>query len=307
MSGPASYAAPARPLINRSARVAPAHVHASPTRYATDPSRPILPATDGSGRSWCSSWVRRLWSDHPLPTFIGVTDGVGRLWLDVPYPEKDEAKAAGARWDATARRWYAPRPGIAALRRWAAAPEVPQLLPGEDRSLGTGLFVDLVPETCWFTNVRSCVAVKDWERLRRMVVGRATQRCEVCASGPEPRQQRWLEVHERWTYDSASRVQRLGRLICLCTDCHTVTHFGLAQIRGVEQQALRHLMSVTGMTMVQAREHVARAFQTWRQRSRITWALDLTMLTDAGIALNEPPDASVRAAVARRTVGEIRH
>jgi len=42
------------------------------------------------------------------------------------------------------------------------------LLPGEDRSFGSGLFVDLVPSSCWFTNVRSCVDRRDWERLRRM-------------------------------------------------------------------------------------------------------------------------------------------
>ncbi|WSV65563.1 DUF5710 domain-containing protein [Streptomyces sp. NBC_01013] len=33
---------------------------------------------------------------------------VERSWLDVAYAEKDQAKAAGARWDAAARRWYAP-------------------------------------------------------------------------------------------------------------------------------------------------------------------------------------------------------
>jgi hypothetical protein len=42
----------------------------------------------------------------------------------------------------------------AGLQRWAALPEAPDLLPGEDRNFGTGLFVDLVPSTCWFTNVR---------------------------------------------------------------------------------------------------------------------------------------------------------
>lgn len=32
-----------------------------------------------------------------------------RVWLDVPYAEKDRAKAAGARWDRRARSWYAPK------------------------------------------------------------------------------------------------------------------------------------------------------------------------------------------------------
>jgi len=43
-----------------------------------------------------------------------------RIWLDVAFAEKDEAKAHGARWDQTARRWYAPRPGMTALDRWQA-------------------------------------------------------------------------------------------------------------------------------------------------------------------------------------------
>jgi hypothetical protein len=46
-----------------------------------------------------------------------------KIWLDVAFAEKDEAKAHGARWDPTARRRYAPRPGITALDRWQALPE----------------------------------------------------------------------------------------------------------------------------------------------------------------------------------------
>jgi len=71
----------------------------------------------------------------------------------VPYAEKDEAKALGARWDPQARRWYDPRPPTTGLDRWTALPDVPQVLPGEDRTFGSGLFIDLVPRSCWFTNV----------------------------------------------------------------------------------------------------------------------------------------------------------
>jgi hypothetical protein len=77
-----------------------------------------------------------------------------RSWLDVPSGDKDEAKAAGARWDPQARRWYAPQPGMDCLGRWTPLPD---LLPGEDRSYGEGLFVDLIPQTSWFRNVRAAV------------------------------------------------------------------------------------------------------------------------------------------------------
>lgn len=41
------------------------------------------------------------------------------LFLDVPYAEKDDAKALGARWNPTRRRWYVPD-GVAteAFEKW---------------------------------------------------------------------------------------------------------------------------------------------------------------------------------------------
>lgn len=231
---------------------------------------------------------------------------VERLWLDVPYREKDEAKALGARWDPAAKRWYAPVNGMAGLQRWAALPDVPDLLPGEDRTFGSGLFVDLVPTSCWFTNVRSCVDQRDWERLRRMITRRAGHCCETCGRGEDRALKRWLEAHERWSYDTATRTQTLKRLVCLCTDCHTVTHMGLAQVQGKSTQAAAHLRAVTGMSAAQANAHVNAAFTQWRSRSAVTWALDLSILTEAGIALAPPPGAETRARQAKQRLQDVR-
>ncbi|MGI5353510.1 DUF5710 domain-containing protein [Streptomyces sp. CA-250714] len=231
---------------------------------------------------------------------------MARVWLDVPFAEKDEAKAQGARWDPAARRWFAPRQGMPGLERWAALPDIPALLPGEDRAFGSGLFVDLVPSSCWFTNVRSCVAPRDWERLRRMINGRAGRRCEACGRGEDRTARRWLEAHERWEYDEESGVQRLRRLVCLCTDCHTVTHFGLAEVNGRRSAALAHLRSVTGLSAAAAESHVRAAFALWRERSAREWALDLGMLTGAGITVTPPPAAPERERTARRTVRQER-
>ena len=232
--------------------------------------------------------------------------GDQRTWLDVPYSEKDEAKAHGARWDPAAKRWYAPQPNTHSLHRWAALPDLPTLLPGEDRAAGDGLFVDLVPASCWFTNVRSCVTQRDWERLRRMILGRAGHRCEVCGRGEDRAVRRWLEVHERWSYDDVGGVQALRRLICLCTDCHSTTHFGLAQLKGTDSAALAHLCAVTGMSMRQALAHVDDAFALWRARSLRSWSLDLAPLTTAGVTLAQPPDPLSRAAEAARALRDLR-
>lgn len=209
----------------------------------------------------------------------------GRAWLDVPYAEKDAAKAHGARWDPDVRRWYDPRPTTAELRPWAALPELPDVLPGEDRDYKPGLFVDLIPTTCWFTNVRSCVAPRDWERIRRMVVRRADHTCETCGAPEDREVRRWLEAHERFAYEPKRSVQSLRRLVSMCTDCHRTTHYGLAELQGHADDAIRHLMAVNGFGLSRAHGHIARATELWRARSLRTWTLDLEILTRQGIEL----------------------
>ncbi len=109
----------------------------------------------------------------------------GRAYLDVPFADKEAAKALGAYWDQVARRWYDPNPPTTGLDHWAVRPDVPDLLPGEDRTFGDGSFVNMVPKSCWFTNVRTCVTQQDWERLRRMITTRAGQRCEACGASED--------------------------------------------------------------------------------------------------------------------------
>ena len=233
--------------------------------------------------------------------WVNVDDrpGPACLWLDVPFAEKDEAKQLGARWDQSARRWYAPRPGMAGLARWAPRPPLPELLPGEDRSFGSGLFVDLVPQSCWFTNVRSGVAAADWDRVRRMVYRRAGDRCEACGRARDQAAGVRMEAHERWYFDDARGIQVLRRLICLCGSCHGTTHFGLANVQGRAAEALGHLIAVTGTSRELAEAHVDEAFALWQQRSARTWDLDLSILTAAGVTLARPVSPARRAEVAR--------
>lgn len=237
---------------------------------------------------------------------MGAQERGARAFLDVPFAEKDEAKALGARWDPAARRWYAPPRSSPALQRWAPQPEIPELLPGEDRGFGSGLFVDLVPASCWFTNVRSCIAQTDWERLRRMMRVRAGGRCEICGRGEDHELRRWLEAHERWHYDEHRGVQTLRRLILCCSWCHRATHMGLAEVQGHGEAARAHLREVTGLTPARAQDHIDTAFALWHARSERTWQLDLRILTDAGVTLASPPDHQERVDVAHQRLSQYR-
>ena len=41
-----------------------------------------------------------------------------RVYLDVPFREKDAAKAAGARWDKDSQQWFDPNGNTEALAKW---------------------------------------------------------------------------------------------------------------------------------------------------------------------------------------------
>lgn len=47
-----------------------------------------------------------IYAIMPAPPRLKMADS--KIYLNVPYAQKDEAKALGARWDATNKKWYAP-------------------------------------------------------------------------------------------------------------------------------------------------------------------------------------------------------
>lgn len=98
-------------------------------------------------------------------------------------------------------------------------------------------------------------------------------------------------------------MQVLRRLICLCTDCHQTTHFGHAQIKGRAADAFAHLRAVTGMSAQDADRHISQAFALWRARTAREWELDLSILTDAGVTLAQPP--ANRAAAAEASLRQL--
>lgn len=169
------------------------------------------------------------------------------------------------------------------------------------------LTIELVPQTCWFSNVRDQVPPRDWDRIRRQVYENAGRRCEVCG-GRGPRHP--VECHEVWEYDEAAGVQRLVRMIALCPACHEVKHIGLAGIRGRADLAREHLAQVNGWSSGVADQYIEEAFATWRSRSARPWSLDISSLAayridsgaivEAGRATGEDRSRSVASATAQK-------
>ena len=142
------------------------------------------------------------------------------------------------------------------------------------------LTIELVPSTCWFTNLRSELSTSQWDKLRKATYRKANYRCEICGGKGDKHP---VECHEIWDYDDENHIQALKGLIALCPACHQVKHIGLAKLRGKGEEAANHLKKVNGWNERQTQQYILEAFQTWNQRSQYQWQLDLTWLEQNGI------------------------
>lgn len=142
------------------------------------------------------------------------------------------------------------------------------------------LTIELVPETSWFSNVRSAVSKLQWDAIRSAVYSKAYYMCEICG-GVGPKHP--VECHEIWHYDDRKRIRKLTGMIALCPDCHMVKHYGLSQIRSHEKHALRHFMKINKLSPAQAKAYINKAFALWDARSECEWTIDISHLTEYGI------------------------
>lgn len=140
------------------------------------------------------------------------------------------------------------------------------------------LTIELVPQTAWYTNVRSNVSKSEWNRLRKKVYAQAGHRCEICSGKGD----KWpVECHEIWEYDDDYHVQRLDRLIALCPACHKVKHMGRTEVvcsSDEVKQIREHLANVNGWTYEEAMGYINKCFFIWKLRSQYQWKLDIDAL-----------------------------
>lgn len=136
------------------------------------------------------------------------------------------------------------------------------------------LTIDLVPQTCWYKNLRTQMPRSQWDRLRKAVYLEQDNQCRICQATGR------LNCHERWEYDEKRLVQTLVGFQAVCTMCHHVTHFGKAQLLADEGRldldaVIEHFMKVNGVTREAFESHKREAFRVWRERSQHQWQTDL--------------------------------
>lgn len=107
------------------------------------------------------------------------------------------------------------------------------------------LTIEMVPSTCWFSNVRSHVSPFIWQKLKRITFKKTYDECEICGGTGR----NWpVECHEIWDYDDYTKTQTLKGLIALCPLCHAAKHYGLSKSKGREQEILNPLEKVNNIS-----------------------------------------------------------
>jgi hypothetical protein len=143
------------------------------------------------------------------------------------------------------------------------------------------LLIELIPTTCHYSNVRTTVKKKEWDKIRFISYESANNKCEICGDiGKNQGYNHNVECHEIWEYDDENKIQKLVGLISLCPTCHQVKHIGRAIAIGKHKQAYAQLMKVNKWTQKQVEEHILESFEIHKERSKHEWELNLSILTE---------------------------
>lgn len=141
------------------------------------------------------------------------------------------------------------------------------------------LGVELVPKTCHYSNVRTTLKPKEWDTIRFISYQLANNKCEICGqTGLEQGYGHRVECHEIWEYNDKKFTQKLIGVISLCPLCHQVKHIGRANAMGKQADVFKQLETVNKWNHKQVVEHVAESFETYYERSKHEWLLDISIL-----------------------------
>lgn len=134
------------------------------------------------------------------------------------------------------------------------------------------ILIELVPKTCFYTNVRSAVSTESWDIIRKDAYKRYNWKCSVC--GCKGR----MEAHEIWHYNDQNLIQKLHDIVAVCNACHMLYHLGFASIKGKLEESIKRISKINSWDMATTNAFVNIVFEIHSQRSRKQWTVDLSWL-----------------------------
>lgn len=146
------------------------------------------------------------------------------------------------------------------------------------------LTIELVPRTCWWSNVRSNLTNTQWDKLRHKVYLKADNKCEICGGIGTKHP---VECHEIWEYDEENKIQILKNFISICPLCHQVKHIAQTYSNGKEygDRAFKRFQDINELSDEDTKLFYDYFRQQWMKRSIEKWKLDITLLENYDIEI----------------------
>lgn len=204
------------------------------------------------------------------------------VYLNIPYKEKKVAKEYGAIWDKNIKRWFCEDESNELCNIYERYKDISII--GEDRSFGGNeLYIDMIPKTSYFKNVRSLFNDTDWNLIRHHIYERSFHRCECCGV----KRFKYLDAHERWIYDYETKTQKLIRIIALCRLCHQATHYGHSKKTKNIDKIKEHLKKIKKLDDIELNNHIRNAYNIWNERNKIEWIIDTSIISNSGFEIKK--------------------
>lgn len=202
------------------------------------------------------------------------------IYLNIPYKERNIARSLGAEWDKINKKWFCEDDNELCSLYDVYKENIE--IKGEDRDFGGNkLYIDMIPKTTYFKNVRSLFSENDWNLIRHHIYSRCDYRCECC----KKKKNRYLEAHERWLFDETTQTQKLIRIIALCKLCHSATHYGHSKRTKNIDKINNHIKKINNYNDEELKNHIKESYDIWKSRNNIKWNLDFSILTNSGFNL----------------------
>ena len=142
------------------------------------------------------------------------------------------------------------------------------------------LTIELVPSTAWNLSLYNLLPRNEWCNLKDKVFAQEGRACYICG-----KTEKALSLHEFWTYDASTHIQKLAEFHHLCNLCHKIKHIGfwchtadgrakLQQEGLTRNELIGHFCTVNGCTKDEFQQHERDAFAIWEKRSQYRWKQD---------------------------------
>jgi len=140
------------------------------------------------------------------------------------------------------------------------------------------LKLGLIPAKAFWTNLRSELPINVWRTISSKVLDDNNRTCSIC--GAKQKTSGDMHCHEDWNFDLSNQTQTLNKLVCVCSRCHNVIHWGSSQLRKLNMfMLLEHALNVNQCSSDKMNREIIVAFADWNLTRDVNWVFDKVQIS----------------------------